>query len=168
MIVFFVDVRLCILIFFNIENRSSNNNNQGKIGNSDSNQSQTHYSPHTSSSDTSHIWNPLDSLNSSFSSASSRVDYDPISALYGPEVRHDSNLTKTTDDSSMVYTPSHQSIKQEQNNSKKQVPPQLKSTPPYKKPKKDEMSTLPTPPPSTEFSSAAAKMMVNKCYYLLN
>ncbi len=117
---------------------------------------QIHYSPlkpSSSSSDTSHIWNPIDSLNSSFSSTSS--DYDSISS------ESKSNIHLTTDQLSMIYNPNHQIIKQEEHDIKRELSPPLNGTPPQKKKSKnDGISALPTPPSSTGYSSVVEKMMV--------
>ncbi|CAF4695389.1 unnamed protein product [Rotaria sp. Silwood1] len=154
------------------KNRLSIDNNQSTIGSSDSAITQTHYAPYAllnkplSSSEPSHLWSPLDSLNSSFSSTSSHSDYDLMSSLYGSELRTNSNLkTTTTDDLSMIYNPNHQLDKQEICDAKRALSAQLNGTPPSKKkPKNDGISALPTPPPSSDFSSAATKMMERMGY----
>ncbi|CAF2931903.1 unnamed protein product [Rotaria sp. Silwood2] len=152
------------------KNRLLGDNNQSTSESSHSSISQIHYTPYASlnkpsSSETAHLWSPLDSLNSSFSSTSSNCDYDSISSSYGSELRANSNLTTTTDDSSMVYNPNHQIGKQEVHGAKRELLPQLNGTPPpKKKPRNDGISTLPTPPPSTDFSSVAAKMMEKMGY----
>jgi hypothetical protein len=138
-----------VIFLIYIENRSSIDNNPTI--------NQIHYSP--SSSDTSHIWNPIDSLNSSFSSTSSNSDYDSISSLHSSESK--SNIHLTTDQLSMIYNPNHQIIKQEEHGIKRELSPQLNGTPPQKKKSKnDGISALPTPPSSTGYSSVVEKMMV--------
>jgi len=144
-------------------------NNQIKIETSNPTIIHPHYSPlvsfvkpSSSSSDTSRIWSPMDSLNSSFSSTSSNSDYDSISSLsYSSESRSNSNPTTTTDDLSMIYNPNHRMVKQEEDGAKRELSPPLNGTPPQKKKiRNDGISALPTPPPSSEFSSVTAKMMV--------
>lgn len=146
-----------------IENRSSADNNQSLTGNSNSN-----FLPsYSSSADTSQIWTPIDSLNSSFSSTSSNYEYDSVSSsLYGSESKPNISLTTTTttitDNASMIYNPNHRTIKEEEeHNIKRELLPHLNGTPPQKKKIKiDNLSTLSTPPSSNDYSSAAARMMV--------
>ncbi len=129
---------------------------------------QLHYSPlpsltKPSSSDTSQIWNPVDSFNSSFSSTSSNSDYDSISPLYGSESGSHSSTRTTTDDLSIIYDPNHQTIKEEEHGVKQELTLPVHGTPPQKKKiKNDGLSALPTPPSSTGFSSVTAKLMVRK------
>jgi hypothetical protein len=163
-----------MFFFVFIENRSSIDNNQTIIGNSNTTSTQPQYSPLTffnkpsSSSDASLIWNPVDSLNSSFSSTSSNSDYGSVSSLHGSEMKSNSNFTTTTtNDLSMIYNPNHQTIIQEEYTLKRESLPQLNGTPPSKKkPRNDDLSALPTPPPSSGYSSAAEKMMVTSFLFL--
>jgi hypothetical protein len=137
---------------------------------------QPHYSPlalldkpSSSSPDISHIWNPMNSHNSSFSSTSSTSDYGSISSLYGSDTRTTSNLTTTTtiNDSSMIYNPNYETVKQVEHNIKRELSPQLNGTPPpKKKSRNDGLSALPTPPPSSGYSSVTAKMMVRHFYFI--
>ncbi|CAF0741182.1 unnamed protein product [Adineta steineri] len=150
---------------FNKKNRASINNDQTMSGNSNPTITQPHYSPlsyshRPSSSDTPQIWNPTDSLNSSFSSTSSNSDYDSISqsSSYRLEMRNQKNSTTVSEELSAISNISYQPIMKEDHDSKRELSPPLNHIQPQKKKMKaDGISTLKT-------SDAVDKMMQKMGY----
>ncbi|CAF3479483.1 unnamed protein product [Adineta steineri] len=150
---------------FNKKNRASINNDQTISGNSNPTITQPHYSPlsyshRPSSSDTPQIWNPTDSLNSSFSSTSSNSDYDSISqsSSYRLEMRNQKNSTTVSEELSAISNISYQPIMKEDHDSKRELSPPLNHIQPQKKKMKaDGISTLKT-------SEAVDKMMQKMGY----
>ncbi|CAF0750530.1 unnamed protein product [Adineta steineri] len=150
---------------FNKKNRASINNDQTISGNSNPTITQPHYSPlsyshRPSSSDTPQIWNPTDSLNSSFSSTSSNSDYDSISqsSSYRLEMRNQKNSTTVSEELSAISNISYQPIMKEDHDSKRELSPPLNHIQPQKKKMKaDGTSTLKT-------SEAVDKMMQKMGY----
>ncbi|CAF0732775.1 unnamed protein product [Adineta steineri] len=150
---------------FNKKNRASINNDQTISGNSNPTITQPHYSPlpyshRPSSSDTPQIWNPTDSLNSSFSSTSSNSDYDSISqsSSYRLEMRNQKNSTTVSEELSAISNISYQPIMKEDHDSKRELSPPLNHIQPQKKKMKaDGISTLKT-------SDAVDKMMQKMGY----
>ena len=148
-------------VVFCVENRPSADNQSGVIQKTTPIIVKSHYSPISymnTSSDTTPTWNTTESLHSSDSGYASTS-----TLLYGSETKHSSERVTTTNASSMVYNPSHQTVNEESHDTKREHSPLLNGVQtPKKKFKIDAVSALPTPPPSVAYSTPARNMMVRE------